>query len=107
MWYYVAASLLYVAVMLMTFVDAARSSRWYLPCCIVCNVGASILWFRLAQSLPNKDSVLINSAYWDLMIMFIGYMLPMVAFQFRLGTWQYVGLALVFLGFCLLKVFNE
>lgn len=107
MWYYLTASLLYLVIMLMTFVDAARSSRWYFACCIACNVGASVLWFKLAQSLPDRDAVLINSAYWDLMIMFIGYMLPMVAFQFRLGFWQYAGLALVFLGFCLLKVFNE
>lgn len=107
MWYYSTASVLYLAVMLMTFVDAARSSRWYLPCCIFCNLAASVLWFRFAQSLPDRDAVLINSAYWDLMIMFIGYMLPMVVFQFRLNPWQYSGLALVFIGFCLLKVFNE
>lgn len=107
MWYYGAASVLYLAVMLLTFMESARSSRWYVPCCLACNLFASFLWFRLAQSLPNRDSVLINSAYWDLMIMVIGYVLPMILFSFKMNAWQYLGLAVVFIGFCIMKVCNE
>lgn len=73
----------------------------------MCNIIACILWYSLAHSLSNKEDVLLNSAYWDMMIMTIGYMLPMLIFGFKLTYMQFAGLAVIFAGFCMLKFFGK
>lgn len=74
---------------------------------MACNIFSCFLWYSLAHSLYDKDAVLINSAYWDMMIMAIGYVLPMFVFGFRLTTMQLIGIAVIFVGFCMLKFLGK
>ena len=103
MGFYITAAMLYLVIMMLTFLDTARSSNYYIPASTACNIVACLLWYTLAKSLPSKEAVLLNSAYWDMMIMFIGYILPMAIFGFRLTTLQIAGMAVIFVGFCMIK----
>lgn len=105
--YYLIASVFYIAIMLMTFTESIRLSKHFIWINLFLNTCAAFFWFYFAKNLPNKESILLNSAYWDLMIMVIGYILPIFIFQFKLNYMQLIGLFVVFIGFCLLKVFND
>jgi drug/metabolite transporter (DMT)-like permease len=105
--YYLIASVFYIAIMLMTFTESIRLSKHFIWINLFLNICSSFLWFTLVKNLPNKESILLNSAYWDLMIMFVGYILPIFIFQFKLNYMQLIGLFVIFVGFCLLKAFND
>lgn len=107
MGYYITAAMLYLVIMMLTFCDSARSSTYYIPISMICNTFSCFLWYLLAHNLHDKDAVLINSAYWDMMIMVIGYVLPMFIFGFRLTTMQFAGMIVIFIGFCMLKFLGE
>jgi hypothetical protein len=74
---------------------------------LVLNFLASFSWFSLVKSLPDKESILINSVYWDIMIMGIGYILPLFIFSFKLNNIQIISLFVILLGFFMLKVFHN
>lgn len=106
MWYYLIASLFYLMVMFITFNDAFRKSSWYFPLSIFGNLIGSICWFLLVRHLNNNDKILIHSVYWDFMILVIGYLLPLLAFEFSFNSWQIFGMSLVIIGLCVIKAFH-
>jgi len=107
MGYYIAAAIIYLVIMMLTFCDSVRLSAYYIPVSMACNILSCFLWYSLAHSLYDKDAVLINSAYWDMMIMAIGYVLPMFIFGFCLTIMQLIGIAVIFVGFCMLKFLGK
>lgn len=92
--------------MFITFNDAFRKSSWYLPLSIFGNLIGSICWFLLVRHLNNNDKILVHSVYWDFMILVIGYLLPLLAFEFSFNSWQIFGMSLVIIGLCVIKAFH-
>ncbi len=104
--YYFIAFLIYLILMFMTFSDF-RESKYFVFVALTLNFLTSFLWFSLVKSLPDKESILINSVYWDIMIMGIGYILPLFIFSFKLNNIQIISLFVILLGFFMLKVFHD
>jgi len=103
---YIIAAAFYTFDMLITFNDGFRKSNWYLPMSITGNLFGSICWFMLVKHLDNNDRILIHSVYWDFMILLIGYMLPLMIYQFHFNFGQIIGMSMVVIGLCLLKAFH-
>ena len=93
-------------VMFITFNDAFRKSNYYLPLSIFGNLIGSICWFLLVRHLNNNDKILVHSVYWDFMILVIGYLLPLMFYEFSFSLWQIFGMCLVVIGLCIIKAFH-
>ena len=104
MWYYIIAGIFYLLVMLLTFCDNTRKSAWFIPICVSLNTLGTIIWFLLVKNLDDKKKILVNSVYWDFMILVIGYCLPLILFKFEFSLIQFLGLILIIFGFALIKV---
>jgi multidrug transporter EmrE-like cation transporter len=63
-------------------------------------------YFLLIKKLKNKEDILINSIYWDFMLIFIGYLIPLFIFQFKFNINQIIGLTLVVIGILIIKLFH-
>jgi drug/metabolite transporter (DMT)-like permease len=106
MQYYIIASFFYLIVMLITFYEPMRKTSWFLPISICCNLFSSMCYFLLIKKLNNKEDILINGIYWDFMLIFIGYLIPLFIFQFKFNTNQIIGLTLVVIGILIIKLFH-
>ena len=105
--YYLIASIFYFLLMCFTFNECIRKSSYYTYVCLILNLCSAFLWFSFVKNLPNREEVLFHSVYWDLMIIVIGYILPLFIFEFKLNYIQMIGIIVIFIGFCLLKGFND
>jgi len=106
MQYYIIASFFYLIVMLITFHEPMRKTNWFLPIAISCNLLSSMCWFLLAKKLNNKEEILTNSIYWDLMMILIGYLIPLLVFQFKFNNNQIIGFTLIIIGILIVKFFH-
>ena len=59
-----------------------------------------------AKKLNNKVEILTNSIYWDLMMIFIGYLIPLLVFQFKFNNNQIIGFTLIIIGILIVKLFH-
>ena len=107
MWHYIVAGIFYTLVMFLTFSDSTRKSHWFFIVSILLNTCGSVIWFMLVKSLDDKEKILINSIYWDFMILVIGYCIPLMIFKFSFNYFQMVGLIFIIFGFILLKGFHS
>ena len=105
--YYLSAAICYFLVMCLTFVEHWRNHRFYIGACLLFNFFSASMWFSFVKTLPSKENILLHSVYWDLMIMIIGYILPVFIFHFKLNYLQITGIFVIFIGFCMLKAFND
>jgi hypothetical protein len=56
--------------------------------------------------LTTKEDILINGIYWDFMLIFIGYLIPIFIFQFKFNINQIIGLILIVIGILIIKFFH-
>lgn len=107
MYFYVAAAVLYFVLTMITFLESSRNSWYFIPLATVLNVGSSLLWIFYARSLPDKESILYCSAWWDLMVVIVCNVVPLLVFRMGFNAMQYVGFAVIFVGFVLLELFKD
>ena len=106
-YYYLMAFMFYFLAMIITFNDSYRRSNWYIYVSLGLNTAGSIFWFLLVKYLNDNDKILIHSAYWDLMILIISFLLPTIIYKFNFNLYQIGGLIFIFLGFAIVKWFHN
>ena len=105
--YYLIAFIFYFITMIITFYEPIRKTNYYFYISLILNTCGSICWFLLVKYLDNNEEILIHSAYWDLMILIICFLFPIIIFNFNFNLYQMIGFLFILLGFGMVKWFHN
>lgn len=81
----------------------AQDKWWYLPVALFFGGMNMMLWFIATRIISNLKTIYIYSLIWDLIVVSVYFLLPIIAFQIKLNKFGIIGLMLMVIGFLLVK----
>lgn len=96
--------MLYVLMACCSYNETIKSSQWFFPLGIACAVFSNYLWLSIAKADPNSSSLMIKGLIWDVMLMLVYLIIPLLFFNAKFTTIQAVGVGLTLIGLVLTKI---
>lgn len=98
------AFILYSLYTYIGYKDSIKNSNSYYVYGIIIVIISNLLWMYLNKTLQSKDSTLIYSLIWDIMIAVSAIIIPFFFFKMNLTNISYVGIVLIVVGLITLKL---
>lgn len=89
--------------MLISFTPSLRDSKLAFPVFIVLGSVTSFAWAWLVREISDNSKIFVWSMAWDISMLFVFYLIPMMFFDLRFPLSAKIGFALVLLGSLLIK----
>jgi hypothetical protein len=81
-----------------------REKWWFVPLSVGIGTIVSTIWVLTIRYLGDKQKIYVFSLFWDFVMMFVYYLLPVVWFGVKLDKWSVGGIMLMVLGLVVLKM---
>jgi len=99
--YFLLGATAYTLYMALSGSKQAQVSWWYIPVGLCIALAANICWLLLAKNTQNPNELLLNAIGWDVMVVTISIITPILLFGARLNAVQWVGVAAILTGLLL------
>lgn len=96
--------LAYCAAASISYFDAFKVSKFYIPAGIAIGIVCNIIWLSIAKNEKNPSLLMLKGLYWDCMLMGVYLLIPFLFFKAQINTTQALGILLVITGLVLTKV---
>ena len=83
--------------MLISFTPAFRDSKFAFPVFLVLGSVTSFAWAWLVREISDNSKIFVWSMAWDVSMLFVFYLIPMMMFDLRFPVSAKIGFALVVL----------
>lgn len=87
----------------MSFSESFRNGRWFMPAFVSLSVATGMIWVWAVRIINDKERIYFYSLCWDSIILSCYYILPLFFFSFKFTNLTWAGIALIVLGFALVK----
>jgi len=87
-----------------SYSDAWRKSGWFIPVGVVIGLIASTCWFILVKYVNNNQRIYVYSLFWDAIICWSFYVVPLIFFNIKIDRWGFLGLAMMVAGLTIIKI---
>lgn len=87
-----------------SYIEIFRKSLWYLASAIVLSVIFAMIWFNLQKLVESKETVLFLVITWDVIVIIIGVVIPIIFFDIKISRLTYIGIIFIIIGIILLKI---
>ncbi len=81
----------------------AQEKWWYLPIGMLTGCISNILWFLSTRMISDAKNIYIYSLFWDLVVISVYFLLPIIIFDIKLNKFGFIGLLLMLIGLLLVK----
>ena len=96
------ASLLYASLCYCSY-SQIKDTPWIWLIGFTISGAEGVLWFWLVRCMPNKESTLIISLVWDVLMTSVFIIVPILMFHVRLDWKTSIGFAFCVVGLIILK----
>ena len=81
-----------------------RRSDYFYPISFMVGSAITILWYTSVRYLDDKHRIYVFSMLWDVTMIAIFYLIPIMFYGVQLTRWGILGLFLVLVGVVILKI---
>lgn len=79
-------------------------SNWVLFSAPLLGFIANLIWFQIAKTDTNHNSLILKGLYWDILLTFCYLLVPIIFYNISLTTNQVAGIILIISGIILTKI---
>lgn len=102
--FWLVGILTYCASAALTYSEPAKSKWWYVPLGMLFGLITNFAWMNIAKRNLDRESLYFQALVWDILIVLIFALLPILFMGVRLNQYQLFGAFLVTLGLVLFKL---
>jgi uncharacterized membrane protein len=103
-WILVAlCSLIYFFGCWLTYCESWKEKWWYIPLGVMLGMVANAVWFLAVKMVADRDKVFVMGLIWDLAVVFIYTLTPILLFGVSWNRWTVLGLILMVAGVMIVK----
>ncbi len=88
----------------LSYGDEFRQKWWFIPVCTVLGTISGTMWFIMVKLIDDKQRIYVYSLMWDMVMMSIYYLFPLLFLGVKLDKWSIFGLCLMICGLTIIKV---
>lgn len=81
-----------------------KASPYYFLIGLVGALVANLIWLWISKTETDTNQLMIKGLFWDSALTLIYLIVPLMIFEARLSTTQWVGLGLVLIGLTVTKL---
>lgn len=82
--------------------------KWYfIPLGVSFAICSNLTWFSAVKFLNDPKKIYIFSIMWDFVICVIYFLFPMIFCKINLQKYELIGLIIVLIGICIMKIHNN
>lgn len=102
-WMLLLSFFMYCVCAYFSYSDEMRKKPWFIPVAVGLGTVVSTIWFITVRWLDDKQKIYVFSLFWDFVMMFVYYFLPIVWFGVKLDKWAAVGMLMMVAGLVIVK----
>lgn len=104
-WFWLGITgIMYVIGAYLTYKEEWRNEPWYIPVGVLFGSSLVLIWYLVVRYIGDRDRIYFYSLCWDVVMVGVYYILPVVLFGVKLDRYGIAGLCLMIAGLFLLKV---
>jgi drug/metabolite transporter (DMT)-like permease len=100
----VAVAIIYVLCAYLSYSINWHDRAWYMPVGVFLGTSTVVLWYVMVKHLADKDRIYFYSLVWDVILVFVYYLLPIFCFGVKLDRNGVIGICLMLAGLVLMKL---
>lgn len=98
------AMIFYIISCYLSYQEWFRQSVHYYWVSLLLGMVISLIWYGMVRHLNDKDAIYLYAIVWDISLVMVYFILPLLLFDIKLTRFGLTGVGLIFLGMILLKV---
>lgn len=103
-WMLLITFFVYCVCAYLSYSEEMRGKWWFVPVAVALGTVVSTIWFLTVRYLGDKQKIYVFSLFWDFVMMFVYYFLPVVWFGVKMDKWSLGGMVLMVTGLLIIKL---